>query len=373
MEKLSSIVDAIKERLTNPLFLSFLISWFCWNWQIPVALFWFDTKQLYSTANWNYVDYVRSQLDNWSIIVPVLFALGYTFGMPLLMNRVRQFNAWIVKKGNDLVFKESQESKVSFENYYTVLHRNEEKARKLEEMIENQNNLRTSYDKSQKQNVELETVITARDNELKTLKDEKKVIAEENKVKIDQKDMTIDTMQIALDGLSMENSKLQNFNEDNRKHILRLEESLKESEQIILKKNNEINSLSQEHAQKLQQVDIKYSNDLSFLKQELAVIKDEIDSTVLNGRWHVAYMYPEGEVLEDINIDGENFIKNTAIHQILSFRKRDNQMSFVLLRNGVFEVFVLNIENFNMLLGEANNTNVVFNRNPLASNSKTVK
>lgn len=46
MDKISEILNSVKERVSNPLIFSFLASWLVYNWKIPVALIWFDEKQI---------------------------------------------------------------------------------------------------------------------------------------------------------------------------------------------------------------------------------------------------------------------------------------------------------------------------------------
>ncbi|MBN8653398.1 MAG: hypothetical protein J0L67_18365 [Cytophagales bacterium] len=120
MNRLESIFDSIKERLTNPFIFSFIAAWLTFNWEVTLALFWFDSADLRAKGYSNLIDFINANTNNWSWGVPVLLALGYTFGMPLFKMGIEWFNALVLKWTNYRLFKISEETPVSYGKYFEL-------------------------------------------------------------------------------------------------------------------------------------------------------------------------------------------------------------------------------------------------------------
>ncbi|MBX2915897.1 MAG: hypothetical protein KF856_11575 [Cyclobacteriaceae bacterium] len=120
MERLESIFDSIKERLTNPFIFSFIVAWLTFNWEVTLALFWFDSADLKTKGYSNLIDFIYANTNNWSWCIPILVALGYTFLMPLFRMGVEWFNALVLKWTNNRLFKISEETPVSYGKYFEL-------------------------------------------------------------------------------------------------------------------------------------------------------------------------------------------------------------------------------------------------------------
>ncbi|WP_333600827.1 hypothetical protein [Flavobacterium sp.] len=94
MEKVSEILNSIKERLSNPLIFSFIVSWLVYNWEITIALLWYDKTQFKAEGFKSVFEFVQHQLDTkcWSMKWPILLAVIYTFGMPYFKEFVDLMN-----------------------------------------------------------------------------------------------------------------------------------------------------------------------------------------------------------------------------------------------------------------------------------------
>lgn len=93
-EKIKDIFSNIKDRISNPLIFSYIVSWLLYNWEITVALLWYDKTQFVAEGCRSVFEFIQDRLDTkwYSTIVPLAFALLYTFGMPYIKELVDFFN-----------------------------------------------------------------------------------------------------------------------------------------------------------------------------------------------------------------------------------------------------------------------------------------
>lgn len=146
MEKITEILNNVKERLSNPLLFSFACSWLIINWQIPVALLWFNTKQLEIEGYSTIFKFISSKLNyTTSILHPLLFALIYTFMIPVIRNLIQAFYSWTTKWGENWILKISQNSKVNMAKYLKLRIEYEQRNRILEDIIIKETELSEKY------------------------------------------------------------------------------------------------------------------------------------------------------------------------------------------------------------------------------------
>lgn len=136
MDKISEIFNNIKDRLSNPFIFSFLISWLVYNWRIPVALFWFDEKQISANGCSSIFEFIA---DDWKrngyFWTPLFIGLGYTFLFPIFKNLISAFQTWTLKWGEEWNLSISKGSKISLEKYLTLRESYIKEQKKLEELI----------------------------------------------------------------------------------------------------------------------------------------------------------------------------------------------------------------------------------------------
>jgi hypothetical protein len=92
--KLKDVFSNVKDRLSNPLIFSFIISWLIYNWEITVALLWYDKFQIQAEGCKSIFEFIQNKLDNkfWSTILPLIVALIYTLGFPYLKGLINILN-----------------------------------------------------------------------------------------------------------------------------------------------------------------------------------------------------------------------------------------------------------------------------------------
>jgi len=154
----NDIYTGIKERLSSPLFISFIISWLIINWEITIALFWYDNEQISKTGSPNLYHFISCHFNTWDILYkPLISALIYTFLSPIVKNIINLFYAWTSKWGDSWVIKISKGGKVSMEKYLEIRTKYEERTRNLEnvfssesatknQLINKQNELQSAQD-----------------------------------------------------------------------------------------------------------------------------------------------------------------------------------------------------------------------------------
>lgn len=136
MEKITDFFKDIRDRLSNPLFSSFIISWLIINWQIPVAFSFYNNETLKNDGYNSYMDLILSKWSGWNYFgYPLLLALIYTFVFPFIRNGVFAFQTWIRTWGNDLNLKISKKGKVSTERYVQLREKYNRLTKTLEELL----------------------------------------------------------------------------------------------------------------------------------------------------------------------------------------------------------------------------------------------
>jgi hypothetical protein len=136
MEKINEILNNIKERFSNPLFFSFIFSWFIINWRITIGLLWHDTKQIENYGYKSIFTFIESRINLVdSFWHPLFAALAYTFLMPLIRNLIKAFYSWTSKWGDDWSLKILNTGKVSINKYLKLRGEYEKRSKILEDVI----------------------------------------------------------------------------------------------------------------------------------------------------------------------------------------------------------------------------------------------
>ncbi len=101
-EKVKDVYENIKDRLSNPLIFSFVFSWLIYNWEITIALLWYDKTQFQAEGCKSIFEFIQDKINTkcWSTALPLVFAFLYTFGFPYLKQGIRIFNQIALKWGD---------------------------------------------------------------------------------------------------------------------------------------------------------------------------------------------------------------------------------------------------------------------------------
>jgi hypothetical protein len=135
MDKIDQFFQQLKERFSNPLFFSFLLSWVFFNWRVTVALVWYDPPK-YSNGYISLIDFISKSTNSAdSFWYPMTFALIYTFAGPVVGNIVSAFKSWNSKWGEEWNLKILKGSKIPIDKYFSLRKEYHKRTEDLEGII----------------------------------------------------------------------------------------------------------------------------------------------------------------------------------------------------------------------------------------------
>ncbi len=162
MEKLNEVLTSLKERFSNPLIISFLISWLVINWEVPLAILFYNSRGRNGIPQ-ELIDYLSGYSSSYNLIAwPLAFAVGYTILSPIVRNFISAFYTWNTRWGNTWDLSISKGSKVPIGKYVSLRDNYKKRTEVLEEIITNESS-------SQKKLLESETALLSVRNEANKL------------------------------------------------------------------------------------------------------------------------------------------------------------------------------------------------------------
>lgn len=168
MESLKEFLDQLKERLTSPFFFSFLIAWLVLNWQITIALFWWNDDQW---GNLNIFQFIEANATLFrSLIYPLIFALGYTFGYPFFAMISNAVATFANTKAQNWQLSISKSSKVSIDKLLEERKQLQEKRTELESVVAEEKKYKSERDKAVVDKESLEISLSAKTKEFENQK-----------------------------------------------------------------------------------------------------------------------------------------------------------------------------------------------------------
>lgn len=91
MDTIKELWNELKERVTNPFYGSFVISWLLINYPIPITLIFYKQENLRPEYT-SFLDVITKNIDGWNMIyVPLLIAMLYTFAFPYFKSYVKVY------------------------------------------------------------------------------------------------------------------------------------------------------------------------------------------------------------------------------------------------------------------------------------------
>ena len=130
MDQLKEFFGGAKERLNNPFFFSFILSWFLWNWEVTLALLYWNDGFL------NLLDFAACKTD-WvhSLVFPVLSAFAYL----VIKLGASALVTWFDKKSDNLNISIAKEKSVKLSKYLRDRERLDISLDNLEKIINAEN------------------------------------------------------------------------------------------------------------------------------------------------------------------------------------------------------------------------------------------
>jgi hypothetical protein len=156
MDKISDFFKDLKERISSPIFSSFVVSWLIFNWKILVGLFFYNNNELKGDGYNSYLDFVSKNLSSSNTFLkPLVVALIYTFIFPFIRNCIHAFNSWIKAWGNVWNMSLSKTSKVSIAKYIQLREVYQKRTALLEEVLEKEGAYLKEYEEERNKVLQL--------------------------------------------------------------------------------------------------------------------------------------------------------------------------------------------------------------------------
>jgi hypothetical protein len=174
MDKLSEIYKEFKDRASNPLIASFLISWFIIHWRIPVSLFFYKQNELQIDGSHSYIHLITQDVTWWNgLILPFILAVAYTFGFSWVRMWILAFVTYIRTKSTALNLGISKSGVVDMEKYLKLRENTAELIHRLSAVIKEESSHFV-------QNQELTTELSKLRNEQTKLKSDMELLRARN-------------------------------------------------------------------------------------------------------------------------------------------------------------------------------------------------
>jgi hypothetical protein len=111
--EIKEVWTEFKDRITSPLFGSFVLSWLICNWRIPVVLIFYKHSELIATKT-TYIDVIVRYTDRYiSFLIPAAFSLGYTFIYPFIKRWINVYTAIRTRETDEALLKVGKDAMVS--------------------------------------------------------------------------------------------------------------------------------------------------------------------------------------------------------------------------------------------------------------------
>jgi len=101
--EIKEVWTEFKDRVNNPLFGSFVLSWLACNWWLPVMLFFYKHEDLIKTKT-TYIDVIQRRADRWHMFfIPFSIAVAYAILSPLARYVVKRYTAYIDRSTEETI------------------------------------------------------------------------------------------------------------------------------------------------------------------------------------------------------------------------------------------------------------------------------
>lgn len=153
MDNITEFFKEFKNRLTNPLFVSFIISWLIINWRIPIGIFGYSIAELKLDGYNSYADLILKNASTWNYLLqPLICAISYTLLFPVIRMWIMAFLSYFKKRSDNWNTK-------IMGDYYVPMSRFMKQEQKYDELAKTLTKIYTEDSKTVSENVELKTQI----------------------------------------------------------------------------------------------------------------------------------------------------------------------------------------------------------------------
>ena len=139
MDTIKDFFSELKDRISNPLVSSFLLSWCLWNYEIPLSLIFYTHDQIKWDGYRSFYGLVNAKQDTCRMIVwPLIIAIIYTAGFPFVKAGVRILNSWLTSWTDTDILKRTKHHVVPVELHMEVVNSLDELKERYVKLITSQ-------------------------------------------------------------------------------------------------------------------------------------------------------------------------------------------------------------------------------------------
>jgi hypothetical protein len=154
----------IKDRLSNPFFISFIISWLIYNWPIVISILLYKRADLEKDNYVSFYDLIDSrQSTRHMIIYPLVSAVAYCVFFPWIKAAIEWIQARATSWGDSEVLKATKAGWMPFQSYIDMRDTMQQSIESLKELNLSQGITKEENNKLSTENIELENKILLKD------------------------------------------------------------------------------------------------------------------------------------------------------------------------------------------------------------------
>lgn len=157
----------IKDRLSNPFFISFIISWLIYNWPIMISIFLYKRSDLEKDHYASFFDLINSRQSTCRMIIyPFVSAVAYCVLFPWIKAAIEWIQARATSWGDSEVLKATKAGWMPFQSYIDMRNTMQQSIDSLQELNLSQGVTKEENNKLSAEKIELENKILLKDAEI---------------------------------------------------------------------------------------------------------------------------------------------------------------------------------------------------------------
>ena len=143
MDKINEFFINVKDRISSPLFFSFIISWLITNWKITLAIISYNQSEIQNAGYDSIFGFIDQHLSfNKYFGIPLLVAVLYTIFYPIIKNFIIALNTWASTWGEKWHLNISKEGKVGMDKFLAMRNKYSHSQKELEKIINEEETFR---------------------------------------------------------------------------------------------------------------------------------------------------------------------------------------------------------------------------------------
>jgi len=173
---IKDLFKPISQRLSTPLFSSFIISWLIVNWRVIIGLIFFNKEDLQKEGYTSFIKFIEFYISQpGSLLWPIFGSIFYTFFFPFVRIGISAMYQYVKKISSIWNFRISKDGSVSVEQYLKHVQNYDSLKIQLQETIKQEGQYRVQNEKLSLENAKLESNAVHLVEELSHLKNDSKI------------------------------------------------------------------------------------------------------------------------------------------------------------------------------------------------------